>query len=84
MFAQPAIEKLTEFDEPEVRYSSATLVDMLTKTMVDATMDVGERALLVWSLATGQVNALCAANSWDPTYLGSVPPSMAAFMIRSR
>lgn len=68
MFARPAVEKLTEFDEPEVRYSSATSADILTKTMVDATMDVGDRALLVWSLATGQVNALCAANSWEPTY----------------
>lgn len=65
---RPALEKLTTFDEPDVRSSSATLVDMLTKTMRDATMDVGDRALLVWSLATGQINALCAANSWDPTY----------------
>lgn len=68
MLDRPALEKLTEFDEPEVRYSSSTLVDMLTKTMLDATMDAGDRELLVWSLATGQVNALCAANSWDPTY----------------
>jgi hypothetical protein len=68
MIDRPVLEKLTTFDEPDVRSSSAALVDMLTKTMRDATMDVGDRALLVWSLATGQINALCAANSWDPTY----------------
>ncbi len=47
MIDRPALEKLTTFDEPDVRSSSATLVDMLTKTMRDATMDVGDRALLV-------------------------------------
>ena len=68
MLDRPAIPKLTEFDEPDVRRSSTALVDMLVETMSKAGMDAGERALLVWSLATGQVNALCAANSWDDAY----------------
>lgn len=68
MVDRHAPEKLTTFDEPDLRSSSASLVEMLTETMRDATMNVGDRALLVWSLATGQINALCAANSCDPTY----------------
>ena len=68
MFERPRIEKVGEFDEPEVRYSTSNLVDALTKTMREAAMPTGRRELLVWSLATGQVNALCAANSWDATY----------------
>ena len=65
---RPVGGKMSEFDEPEVRRSSGDLVEDLTTTMRNATMSTGDRQLLVWSLATGQVNALCAANNWDPIY----------------
>lgn len=65
MFNQPRGEKLSEFDEPDVRRSNSVLVDTLTRTMTEAGMATGGRRLMVSSLASGQVNALCAANSWD-------------------
>lgn len=59
------LRKVTELDEPEVRIASQNSVDSLVKTMEAAGMATGGRRLLIWSLASGQVNALCAANSWD-------------------
>ena len=65
MFNRGDLEKISEFDEPDVRRSTSALVDILTKTMTDAEMKTGGRKLMVSSLASGQVNALCATNSWD-------------------
>ncbi|MXP30165.1 hypothetical protein GRI58_15250 [Porphyrobacter algicida] len=68
MFNHPKLEKVSEFDEPDVRRASNDLVEMLTKTMSSAGMSTGGRKLLVSSLASGQVNALCATNTWDEKY----------------
>lgn len=65
LFRRELAVKVSEFDEPEVRKASADLVDLLTKTMTEASMSTGGRKLLVSSLASGQINALCAATSWD-------------------
>jgi hypothetical protein len=62
------LEKVSEFDEPDVRHVSDELVAVLTRTMAEAKMSTGGRELLVSSLASGQVNALCATNSWDDSY----------------
>lgn len=66
-FERPVLEKLSEYDEPQARYASATLADMLTKTMQIAGMETGGREIMISSLASGQVNALVAANTWDET-----------------
>lgn len=65
MFARAKLEKISEFDEPDVRHSTSGLVESLTKTMAEAGMSTGGRRLMISSLASGQVNALCATNSWD-------------------
>lgn len=62
--ARDRLEKISEFDEPDVRRVSDEMVAMLTATMDAAGMGHGNRELIVSSLASGQVNALCATNSW--------------------
>lgn len=65
MLDRPKLEKIGEFDEPDVRRVSGELVQMLVETMDGAGMATGGRKLIVSSLASGQVNALCATNTWD-------------------
>ena len=68
MLDRPKLEKIGEFDEPDVRRVSDELVQMLVETMEGAQMATGGRRLIVSSLASGQVNALCATNTWDENH----------------
>lgn len=68
MFERPVMVKISDLDEPDVRAVSDNLLDQLVTTMGSASMGTGGRKLLVSSLASGQVNALCATNSWDDIY----------------
>lgn len=60
--------KLSEFDEPDTRWQSQSSIDRLSKVMAEAGMGTRGRQLLAWSFPSGEVNALCAANSWDDRY----------------
>lgn len=67
-FQRQSRTKITALDEPVVRRDATKLIDELLETMASVTMPTPGRKILVSTLASGQVNALCAVNTWDAQY----------------
>jgi hypothetical protein len=68
MLSHSASEKVGELDEPKVRDQVQKHADDLFDVMRKMGMEDLSDRIMFGSLPSGQINALCCRNSWDPLY----------------